>query len=186
MCYSRVTSRDSPKWRACSRAFFKVARETGSVSCRSALWDCFEDGLVITRLCRRLGREFLYPKTAPWCNSTQHRPSPTHSLTCPPARTRIVWCYGREEIINETTIFLALIGIPFRYEPLCYTKKLQLIAKRDLALLKKKRFPTLSVCDFVDFFLILGRRTGAEALQDKCDYERSAWSRLTRTSVFFH
>ena len=50
--------------------------------------------LVTTRLRRRLGQEFLSPKTAPWCNSTQHRPSPTRSLTCPPARARIIWCEG--------------------------------------------------------------------------------------------
>ena len=126
VCYSRVTSRDSPKWRAYSGAFFEVVRETGSVSCRIALWDCFGDAIaafiVITRLRRRLDREFLSPKTAPWCNSTQHRSSPTRTLMCSTARTRIIWRYGKEETMNETAIFLVLIGNPFRYEPLCYTK----------------------------------------------------------------
>ena len=46
VCYSRVTSRDSPKWRPYSRAFFEIARETGSVSCRIALWDCFGDAIA--------------------------------------------------------------------------------------------------------------------------------------------
>ena len=45
-CHSRVTSRDSSKWRACSRAFFEVARETGTVSCRIAPWDCFGDAIA--------------------------------------------------------------------------------------------------------------------------------------------
>ena len=97
-CHSRVTSRDSPKWRACSRAFFEVARETGSVSCQIALWDCFVDAIAAfighNGMRRRLGRECLSLKTVPWCKSTQHRPNPTRSLTCPPARTRIIWCYG--------------------------------------------------------------------------------------------
>jgi len=39
-------SRDSSEWSACSRAFFEVARETGSVSCRIALWDCFGDAIA--------------------------------------------------------------------------------------------------------------------------------------------
>ena len=60
----------------------------------TVLWTLPQLLLAITGLRRRLGTECLSLKTVPWCNSTQHRPNPTRSLTCPPARTRIIWCYG--------------------------------------------------------------------------------------------
>ena len=63
-----------------------------------------------------------------------------------------------------------LIKNPFRYNLFCRTEGHLLL--RETGFNKQKRFPTLSVCDFVVFFLILGRRTGAEELKEKCGYKQ--------------
>ena len=71
VCYSRVTSRDSDssKWRACSRAFFKVARETESVSCRITLWDSFGDPIAAfighCSVAQVSGPRIVVPKNSP-------------------------------------------------------------------------------------------------------------------------
>ena len=52
----------------------KVFREAGLVLCGIALWGCFRALLAITRLRRELGKIRL-PKTIPYCNLTQNRPS---------------------------------------------------------------------------------------------------------------
>ena len=69
VCYSRVTSRDSSKWRACSRAFFEVARETGSVSCRIVLWDCLGDAIAAFighyGIAQKTGPRIFVPKNSP-------------------------------------------------------------------------------------------------------------------------
>ena len=123
-CHSRVTSRGNRElaYGLSLRLRVRLSRCHVELHHGTVLGALSQLLLSITVLRRRLGRELLSPKTAPWCNSTQHRPSPTRSLTCPPARTRIIWCYGREEILNETAIFLVLIGNPFRYGPFFYTE----------------------------------------------------------------
>ena len=112
VCYSRVTSRDSPKWRACSRAFFDVARETGSVSCRIALWDCFGDAIAAFvgnyEVAQETGPRIFVPKNSPM---VQFDTTPTQSHTqsnvsSSKGANYLVWrwCYTR---LFATTIFSA-------------------------------------------------------------------------------
>ena len=60
-----------------------MARGTGSVLCRNAVWGCFWDAvasfMLITRLRRTLS-QYLSPKTIPLCNYTQHRTSLPRNL----------------------------------------------------------------------------------------------------------
>ena len=59
---------------------FKVARKTGSMLCIIALWNCFRRQ-ILTKCSAQPRYEHKrgdsVPKTAPYCISTQHRPSPT-------------------------------------------------------------------------------------------------------------
>ena len=79
-CHSRVTSRDFPEWRACSRAFFEVARKTGSVACRIAPWYCFGEAIAAFigyyEVAQETGPRIFVPKNTPM---VQFDTTPTQS-----------------------------------------------------------------------------------------------------------